>query len=978
MKDKKSKRPGRVSLVLMSLLLIAALCVNVACVVMRGTLNQYLGSSPKLSDDLNQIGDELAHQIEGEGIVLLQNRENTLPLSGEVKQVNVFGWSATQWVAGGSGSGQCATLETDFLAALKEKGISYNEDLIKMYTGFQKERPNFSTGALHTYPKDFCSLYEPSVSDAGYYTEELLSGAQDFSDTAIVVFGRVGGESNDAPKVQYKQVTKGGEMVVDDSRTYLDLSTEEEALLTYVGEHFENVIVLVNSTNQMALGAVESTPGVDSCLLVGGTGEKGARAVVDVLYGEIDPSGRTTDTYVYDLKTSSTYANSGDEGLGYYTDADGLYPADGATTNGNVGDSPLYPGVAYVDYAENIYVGYKWYETADAEGYWDSVSNEFGKGYEGVVQYPFGFGLSYTDFDWEIVDATEGSLSKDGQVSVTVRVTNTGDVAGKDVVQLYAAPPYYQGEIEKASVNLMDFAKTGLLAPGESEDVTLGFDVYDMASYDCYDANNNGFKGYELDEGVYTMLVSRNAHEVEASFTCEAEENMQYPNDPVSGSEVKNLFTGEDAADGVSLDGSDSGADIVYLTRADFEGTFPKENTAQRSMTENVRALNLYTAEMADDWADDNAAPVTTGAKNGLSITNEDGSVSELGLALGADFENEQWDALLDQLTLDEMMNLFLHGYVHTEALPSVGKPSTLDLDGPTQVGSFASWLGDYGTGFSNSVTLGQTFNKDLGYQYGLVNGAQAKQLGVEGWYAPALNMHRSAFGGRNYEYYSEDPYLSGVFAAQTVEGSLDAGTFIYAKHLITYDQEAARDGVYTWMTEQTLRELYLAPFKIMIQDGGATGIMSAYNRLGAVWAGGSEALLKDLLREEWGFKGAVLTDYSDHHVYMNGDQSLRAGGDLWMDGWLNDGAFACETESNSFKQELRRAAKDVLYMYLNARYRNQQYAANGGDTRLLVEESRGINVWITVLTVFDIIVVAAEAAYFIRRFRKKKRSQEK
>ena len=388
------KKPGKVSLVLICLLLVAALIANVACYAMRGTLDQYLGSKPKLSDDLAQTGDDLALQVQEEGSVLLRNEDGALPLSKEVTQVNVFGWSATQWIQGGSGSGQCATLETDLLAALKEAGISYNEELIQMYTDFQSTRPYFADGTLHTYPSGFCRLYEPSVSDANYYSEALLANAEAYSDTAIVVIGRVGGESNDAPKTQYKQVTKDGAIITDDTRTYLDLSTEEEELLTYVGEHYETVIVLVNNTNMMCLAPLESIPGIDACLLLGGTGENGAKAIPAILYGDVNPSGRLTDTYPYDLKSSSTYANSGDEGLGYYTNADGLYPADGVTTNGNLSDNPLYSGVAYVDYAENIYVGYKWYETADAEGYWDNVSNQFGSGYEAVVQYPFGYSLS--------------------------------------------------------------------------------------------------------------------------------------------------------------------------------------------------------------------------------------------------------------------------------------------------------------------------------------------------------------------------------------------------------------------------------------------------------------------------------------------------------------------------------------------------------------------------------------------------------
>ncbi|MCM1440536.1 MAG: glycoside hydrolase family 3 C-terminal domain-containing protein [Roseburia sp.] len=972
----KAKKPGKIGLILMCILLALALIVNIACFVMRGTLDMYLGSKPELSHDLAAAGEDLALRIEEEGIVLLQNKDDTLPLSKDVKQVNVFGWSSTQWINGGSGSGQCLTFTTDFLTALKDYGVSCNEDLTKMYKDFLGERPYASAGALNSRPEEFSRLYEPSVSDGNYYTQALLDGAKEFSDTAIVVLSRITGESNDAPTVQYKQTTKGGEIVEDASRTYLDLSTEEEELLAYVGANYESVIVLLNTTNAMALGPIETIPGVDAALLVGGTGDNAAKAIPEVLFGDVDPSGRVTDTYAYDFRTAASFANIGKDGTGAYTNGEGLYPYDG-TTNGNLGVSggEPYTQVSYVDYVEGIYVGYKWYETADAEGYWDGVSNDYGRGYEGVVQYPFGYGLSYTGFSWEVVSASSGALDQNGTVDVTVKVTNTGAAAGKDVVQLYYAAPYTPGGIEKSAKVLGDFAKTKLLQPGESDEVTLTLDVYDMASYDCYDANNNGFQGYELDAGDYTFYVSRNAHESVDEFTCTLSSGVKYENDPVTGAAVGNVFTGPDAVDGVSLDGSDTDANITYLTRADFKGTFPTQRTPARALTDNAKALNLFTAEMAEAWIDPNAAPITTGAKNGLSVTNSDGSISDLGLRLGADYDDPQWEALLDQMTIDEMMNLTLHGYVHTSDVPSIGKPRTLDLDGPTQVASFAAWLGAAGTGFPNPVTLAQTFNKELMHEFGLMNGAQARQLGVNGLYAPAANMHRTPFGARNYEYYSEDSYLSGVCATLTVKGELEAGTFVYVKHFICDDADAYiyRDSIYTWMTEQTLREIYLSPFRMMVQEGGCTGLMSSYNRIGAVWAGGSEALLRSVLRDEWGFKGTVLTDYADHHAFMNGDHMIRMGGDLWMDGWLSDGAYDYETSSNSFQQALRQASKHIIYMTLNAEVTRADYAAGGGESLFITQANESLNQWLTALIVFDVVVIAAEAAFFLLRAKKAK-----
>ena len=378
-------------------------------------------------------------------------------------------------------------------------------------------------------------------------------------------------------------------------------------------------------TQSMLDNAKSFSDTADACLIAGLSGSEGATAVPEVLWGDREPGGRTADTWAYDLTTAASYANAGMEGVGKYSAADGLYPADG-TTNGNLDTPYTYEQVSYVDYAEGIYIGYKWYETADAEGYWDAESNEHGTGYDAVVQYPFGYGLSYTSFDWKVTDAAANgsALTKDGNVAVKVAVTNTGDRAGKDVVQLYYTAPYTAGGIEKSSVELGAFAKTKELAPGESEEVTLTVPVSDMASYDAYDANHNGFTGYELDAGDYIFTVRHDAHDVDddanATITCSLPAGVQYAEDTATGNAVSNKFTGSDAIDGVSLDGSDSDQNITYLTRADFAGTFPKTNTPTRAMTDNVKALNLYTADDANGWINDADEAITTGAKNGLKI----------------------------------------------------------------------------------------------------------------------------------------------------------------------------------------------------------------------------------------------------------------------------------------------------------------------------------------------------------------------
>lgn len=949
--------------ILMVIVCVLTVAINAIAPWGREALDGYYGTYAVKTDkdkmeQYLEKGEEIAFAVQAEGTVLVQNN-GLLPLDkAQVSNVNVFGWASTNWLASGSGSAQTVGIETDLLEALNASGFAYNKDLADMYENFMAVNPY--KDALHNYAEKTCRLYEPAIADTNYYTKELLEKAEEFSNTAIVVLGRYSGESIDCPRVQYKitQTEKGkyeeADVITDEGRTYLDISTEEETLLQYVTKTYENVIVLVNNTNQMNLSFLATIDGIDACLVTGTTGINAVAAIPAILTGKINPSGRLTDTYAYDFATSSTYTNSGEEGEGMYTDAEGLYPADGVTTNPNVGDNPLYEGVSYVDYAEGIYVGYKWYETADAEGFWADVDNKYGRGYEGVVQFPFGYGLSYTTFSQEIVetypvmnptqedmltssDSGRFFLTKDGEVRITVKVTNTGAMEGKEVVQVYYTAPYTKGGIEKSYVELCGFAKTKLLEPGESENITITFPVEDMASYDCYDANKNGFKGYELEAGDYIIRVMKNAHDragENTSVTFYNPMNIQYTTSSETGEEVTNKFTGETAIDGVSLDGSDSNANITYLSRGDFKGTFPTTLAPNRAMTENVADLNLYLEEDANAFINDKDADIVTGKENGLLLYDENG-FTQLGLELGGDYNHEKWDAVLDQMTLEEMKNLVLHGYTKTMEVSSVGKIQTKDYDGPAQMGGFANCIQGETTGFPNATVVAQTWNSDLAYRFGLIEGAQAGELGIEGWYAPAANMHRTPFGGRNYEYYSEDEYISGRMAAKTVEGSLDAGTYCYMKHLICYEQDSMRDSLYTWMTEQALREIYLKPFQIAIKEGGLSGIMTSYNRLGAVWAGGSKALMTDVIREEFGFEGCIITDYSDHQNFMIMDQALRAGGDLWMDGFVM-GDFTYETESNSFKQELRRACKNILYMWTNAGYENIQYLQN----RDVVEEN--------------------------------------
>lgn len=979
----KSKTFRIVSIAASCVILAIVIALNVAVGVFSDLIDKnIIGYKDSASSSAaRESGAELAEQIQGEGTVLVKN-DGLLPLSvQDVPQVNVFGWAVSDWVISGSGSGQVkGGSATDFLTALTESGIGYNTEITSMYESFYSSReysshggqPNDSvpsnSGSLHSFNYEFSRLYEPSISDTDYYTSSMLESALEYSDTAIVVIGRVSGESNDSPKIQYKRTKKGGSVTQDTDRTYLEISSEEEELLTYVGANYENTIVLINSTNVMELGFLDTIDGLDACMIVATTGSVGAKAIPKLLYGDltdedgedasITPSGRTADTYAYDLSTSSTYADtgSGNDTTNFYTNGSGLYPTTVTHTNGS--STVAYDGVAYTDYRESVYMGYRWYETADEEGFWDSVYAQtlwdIPGGYEDVVQYPFGYGLSYTDFEWRITyleHTNNTSLSKDGKIVVGVTVTNVGDMKGQDVVELYYSPPYTANGIEKSSVTLAAFGKTTqVLEPGESEYVELEFDVEDMKSYD-YGCIRTDAGGYVLEKGTYTLTLRTDAHTVadskvmsggdsvhgSATITYEVASNIVYDTDSDTGNDVENRFTGEGTTDGVAIDGnSDESADITYLSRASFTSTFPEEQSEDRAMSDEIMELNLYTSEMADEWAESHPAdPITTGDTSQGDIVGEyetqDGSevytLNSLGESLGLDYDDAMWEEVLNRISLSEMKNLVLHGYVQTAAVSSIGKPQTMDLDGPNQIGSFSGNITASATGFS-AIVLAQTWNSELAYSMGLAVGTECASYGVNGWYGPATNLHRSPFGGRNYEYYSEDPLLSGVMCARTVEAAKNKGVYCYLKHLCLYETESGRDGMYTWLTEQALRELYIKPFEIAVKDGGATGIMTSYGRIGAVWTGGSEALLTEVVRGEWGFQGAFLTDYADHQEFMNGDQMVRAGGDLWMDGWLSDGSFQFETESDSFQNALRDATKHILYMWLNALATNSDYNA--------------------------------------------------
>ena len=968
-------------------------------------------------------GQALSKQIVQEGSVLVKNN-GVLPLDkSEVSQVNVFGHASIDWVYGGSGSGQVepensnSSENIDLLKALQLYDVDYNEALPEMYNKFCA--PFGDIGSISNMYDTFYRLAEPSLSyNKDYYTDELLNDAKNYSDTAIVVIGRHAGETEDPTRIQYKAKAKEK---TDTSRHYLEISTEEEELLTYVGANYDKVIVIVNSTNTMELDFVETIPGIDACLVVGATGTRGAEGIPSILYGEVSPSGRFTDTYAYDMASNVNYKRTSSQGIGHYTNGQELYPT-GAGSNAG---SSSRTAPAFIDYIEGVYLGYKWYETADAEGIWNEYSREVLdndgskitlNGYDSVVQYPFGYGLSYTQFNWvvESVSIPDGSeINRDSQIVIQVAVENVGSHAGKDVVEIYFTPEYKAGEIEKAHVNLVGFAKSSTLNPGEREILTITIDADDMTAYDAYDLNKNGNKGYELDAGTYQIKLMTDSHNVKTvSFaggasnvpgilTYNVSETINCLTDKYTGNPVTNKFTGEDALDGVSLDGSDSNQDIGFISRAAFPDPYEIPDVVDRVMTDNVKQYNTFTKDDASAW--DNATvdifgnPVDTSkvtwgqpaglleydgvtyadslGSDGYSKIYKDGKVTTLGLILGSDYNHPLWEKVLDQITLAEATSLIYNASFGTQAIPSVGKPALEDKDGPAQVKSFNS-SAPRGTGFPCVTVLGQTWDPKLAYSFGINYGKEmnAEGIGIDGTYGFGANLHRSAWGGRNYEYFSEDGFLAGTMLAEQVRGLTNTGKYCYLKHLILYETEHERDSMYTWCNEQALREIYLVPFEKAIQDGGCVGIMSSYNRIGNTWTGGSEALMQGVIRDELGFNGAIITDYVDSWSvnFMAIEDAVRAGGDLNLGG-KNNSLNTNFDDSNRIEAQAKEACHHVLYMFLSPLHANSEYNAQDDVEQIVVGTVVEPWVWWKLALIdFDIIVGVGCAywLYFIFRRR--------
>lgn len=819
----------------------------------------------KVSEEHAAEATELVEDMADEGIVLLDN-DGTLPLAKNSK-LNVFGWASTNPCYGGTGSGSLSDAypTVTLLEGLTNAGFELNTELSDFYTAYRADRP-----VVGMWAQDW-TLPEPEASQ---YSDEMMENAKAFSDTAMVVITRVGGEGADLP-TDVSQVTYDAGHSYNDFEAgehYLQLSKTEKDMVDLVTSNFDNVIVVYNGANAMELGWVKDYSQIKSVIWCAGTGQSGFNSLGSILCGDVNPSGRTIDTFVYDLTETPTWNNIGNFN---YTNMDEF------TVPGSKFSAEAVP--SFVNYVEGIYVGYKFYETAAAEGLID---------YDKTVVYPFGHGLSYTDFTQTLNSVTES----DGTITVSVTVTNNGSVAGKDVVEVYYNPPYANGGIEKASANLIGFAKTSEIAPGASEDVTVTFDVEDMASYDTY-----GEGCYVLEAGDYEISINEDSHTVIDSKTYTVASDIVYNASNKRESDVEVADNKFDFAEG----------NVTYLSRADGFANYAEATAAPSDYAMSAEAKATFYNNSnwnPEDFNNaDDVAP-TTGAKNGLVLAD----------MVGVDYNDAKWDTFLDQLTVSDMDSLIALGGYQSVAVSSIGKVQAIDCDGPASINN--NFTGQGSVGFPSAVMIAATWNVDLANDFGTMIGKMADDMGVSGWYAPAMNIHRTAFAGRNFEYYSEDGVLSGVMASNAIKGAQEHGVYAYMKHFALNDQEGNRTSmVATWSNEQAIREIYLRPFEISVKDADCHAVMSSFNYIGNCWAGGCSELLKNVLRGEWGFVGFVETDYFGVYGYMTADQGVRNGSDLMLCTTGND--FNTVTVlTNSSKQALREASKNILYTVVNSR----------------------------------------------------------
>jgi beta-glucosidase len=788
-------RPVRYTVWAIVLLLVAFAVFSIA--PYKGDIDELMGGINLTTDTpaakaALAHGEEVAEMISDEGIVLLKNDGDLLPLQNP--KINVFGFQTLNFRLGGGGSGGSdQTRSVGFYQGLANAGIEYNPSLHDFYVsnigkdGLMQEK---STGVGQVLDmmmgKEFPN--EPAID---YLSDDMLQQAKAYSQTALIVLASSSVEAADAKLEE------------------LSLSANERALIEKVAANFDNVIIIVNAGNALELGFLNEYPSLKAAVWVGTPGSKGANSLGKILAGKVNPSGRLVDTYAYDPGSNPASVNFGDY---KYTNIKGM---------------------SFLNYQEGIYVGYRFYETF----YKDNET-----GYRKAVQFPFGYGLSYTDFAWEV---TSHSFD-DKTIRLDVKVTNTGKMAGKDVVEVYFSAPY-TGKIEKSAIELAGYAKTSLLEPGQSETVTISFPTRDMASYDM-----NTEKAYVLEAGEYQIRVSRDVHTPVATLPYSVENTTVYKADDVTGTEIANQF---DYANG----------GLTYLSRGDWQGTYP--DAASRTFDAPQAVVDGFAARPAKV---DGAEPVT-GADNGIQLRD----------LKGLPYDDPKWQAYLDQFTIEEMKMLVTNGGYKTLPVERLGLPGSVLLDGPAGINFFFKTTTS--AAYPTEIVIASTWNDKLAYAWGESVGVEANAYGVQGWYAPGMNIHRTPQGGRNFEFFSEDPLLSGKMSANMVSGAQSKKILVFMKHFALNDQEVnARNGLMLWANEQAIREIYLRPFEITVKEGHVTGAMSSFIHIGYKWSGGNPELLQKVLRKEWGFVGIVTTD-AVLGGFMDLNLAIRNGNDLML-----------------------------------------------------------------------------------------------
>ena len=899
-----------------AMVLAVVVCVNMICFGPMATLIGLATGNGTLSDETNEEAAEVAEEIMEDGIVLLKN-ESLLPLN-ETKKLNIFGWESINPAYGGAGSGGINDLYdiVSLNQGLENAGFSINQELVDFYNNYGADNPEMSI------QKQSWTLPEPPVDT---YSDELIKSAKEYSDVAVVVLSRKAGEGhNDIPMDVRKAAYDNNSDEYDDfpeGEHYLQLSQTERDMVDMVCSNFDNVIVIYNGANQFELGFADEYPQIKSVVWCPGTGNVGFNALGKVFSGEVNPSGKTPDTFVYDMTTAPWWNNA--EKIEYTN------LADMAVEGMNAGTAQVY-APAFTNYVEGIYVGYKYYETAAQEGAID---------YDKTVQYPFGYGLSYTEFEQKMGELEE----KDGQISVDVEVTNTGDVAGKDVVEVYYKPPYTNGGIEKSSANLIEFAKTDLLQPGESQTVTVTFSIEDMASYD-----ENHAKAYVLEKGDYAISINSDSHTVLDQKTYTADKDVVYKGENKRASDdtaATNVF-------------EDEKGDVTYLSRADHFANYEEATVAPASAELGEPYVSEYHLNSNFDkttYLNDEDVMPTTGADNGLTLAD----------MRDADYDDPRWEKLLDQLTVDEMANMIAMAGYQTAAIDSVGKVATLDFDGPAAINNNFTGVGSIG--FPIEVVVASTWNKELAQAWGECMGKISQEMGAEGWYAPGMNTHRTAFGARNYEYFSEDGVLAGNMGAKAVEGARKYGVYSYIKHFALYEGNAKMVSV--WSNEQAIREIYLKPFEISVKQGGANAVMVSWSFLGDKWTGESSNLMNTVLRDEWGFRGMALTDFfrNNGHGFMNADAALANGVDAMLSTFNGEENNVANPEHPTAVLQMRNACKNVMYTVVSS------WAYDGEH------EETGMENWKKAGIGIDIVIalfMAGMEVLVIRGYKKRKNAE--